>query len=76
MPTVRLEKDTTRQTTITWCRFYKNTSVKSCLSQPNIQDATVYPEDFFERIWALAAGRQLPFPYLHDKTGLLSRATR
>jgi peroxiredoxin len=37
-------------------------------------DATVYPEDSFKRMVALAAERQLPFPYLHDETQQVARA--
>ncbi|HWT39550.1 MAG TPA: thioredoxin family protein [Paraburkholderia sp.] len=40
----------------------------------NSNDSIVYPEDSFERMVALAAEWQLPFPYLHDESQQVASA--
>jgi len=40
----------------------------------NSNDAAAYPEDSFDRMAALSAERQLPFPYLYDETQQVARA--
>ena len=40
----------------------------------NSNDSKTYPEDSFERMVALSAEWQLPFPYLFDETQQVARA--
>ncbi|MCO4876777.1 thioredoxin family protein [Paraburkholderia caribensis] len=40
----------------------------------NSNDSMTYPEDSFERMVALSADWQLPFPYLFDETQQVARA--
>lgn len=40
----------------------------------NANDGIAYPEDSFERMIALSADCQLPFPYLHDASQQVARA--
>jgi len=40
----------------------------------NSNDSVTYPEDSFERMVALAAEHQLPFPYLYDESQQVARA--
>lgn len=54
------------------CRALQEEGIGSIAIMSN--DVTAYPDDSFERMQALAARMDFPFPYVHDATQAVARA--